>query len=160
MKPTTQARPPTPLAELVDRVPEGWTLVAYEDRPYGLSRTTRANGRSVTILARELGGPDLVSANIYTTSKGHQLRACEMPDHKVLSFLAGWKPRTSSPGSPERTRPQRDTNRETRWTHARSAYRQQRLSRRQALRALWVLQRCAGRRTHRPRRRSPRTIST
>ena len=70
--------------------------MAYEDRPYGLSRTTRADGKSVSILARELGGPDLVSANIYTTSKGIQLRACEMPDHKVLDFLTGWKPRTSN----------------------------------------------------------------
>ena len=96
MTPTTPARPPTPLAELVDRVPEGWTLVSYENRQYGLSRTTRANGKSISVLARELGGRDLVSANIYTTSKGHQLRACEMPDQKVLDFLTGWRPHQTS----------------------------------------------------------------
>ena len=101
MTPTMPVRPPTSLAELVDRVPEGWTLVSYEDRQYGLSRTTRANGKSVSVLARELGGPDLVSANIYTTSKGHQLRACEMPAQKVLDFLTGWQPpRTSDADSP------------------------------------------------------------
>lgn len=98
-KPTTPARPSQSLAELVDRVPEGWTEVSYEDRGYGLSRTTRANGKVVSVLARELGGSDLVSANIYTTSKGHQLHACEMPDRKVLDFLAGWQlPRTSNAG--------------------------------------------------------------
>jgi hypothetical protein len=79
------------LERLVDRVPEGWTRVAYEDRTYGLSRTTGVNGRSIKILARELGGDDLISANIYaTSSNGHQLRACEMPDQKVLDFLRGW----------------------------------------------------------------------
>ena len=36
------------------------------------------------LAGEELGGPDLVSANIYATSKGHQLRACEMPDQKAL----------------------------------------------------------------------------
>ncbi len=83
------------LERLVDRVPEGWTRVAYEGRTYGLSRTTHVNGRSITILARELGGSDLISANIYATpSNGHQLRACEMPDQKVLDFLRGW---TASP---------------------------------------------------------------
>lgn len=100
MKPTTPARQPTSLAELVDRVPEGWTLVSYQDRQYGLSRTTRANGKSVSVLARELGGPDLVSANIYTTSKGHQLRACEMPDKQVLDFLTGWQPPRISNAGP------------------------------------------------------------
>jgi len=80
------------LASLVARVPEGWTAVLFEGRTYGLSRTTRANGHSVAVLARELGGQDEVSANIYLTSDGPQLRSCEMPDAKVLDFLANWKP--------------------------------------------------------------------
>lgn len=100
MTPSMPAQPPTSLAELVARVPEGWTLVLYEGRRYGLSRTTRANGKSISILARELGGPDLVSANIYTTSTGHQLHACEMPDQKVLDFLTGWQPPGTSLADP------------------------------------------------------------
>lgn len=100
MTPTTPSEPPRSLAELVERVPEGWTLVSYDDRPYGLSRTTHAGGRSISVLARELGGPDLVSANVYTTSKGHQLRACEMPDQKVLDFLAGWQPQREGAAPP------------------------------------------------------------
>lgn len=91
--PEAEASVSTPLAELVDRVPEGWTLAWYDDRRYGLSRTTRANGGSISIMARELGGLDLVSANIYATaSGGARLRSCEMPDRKVLAFLAGWEP--------------------------------------------------------------------
>jgi hypothetical protein len=80
----------TMLAGLVARVPEGWTAVQFEGRTYGLSRTTRANGGSVAVLARELGGQDEVSANVYFTSDGPHLRACEMPDAKVLNFLANW----------------------------------------------------------------------
>jgi len=80
------------LRTLVDLVPEGWTLVRYQGRPYGLTRTMRAGGKSVTVLARELGGSDLVSANIYRTAGGDLLRACEMSQQKVLDFLRGWRP--------------------------------------------------------------------
>jgi hypothetical protein len=95
---STPAEGPASLARLVDRVPEGWTLVTFRDRPYGLSRTSRAKGRSISVMARELGGPDVVSANIYATSHGHQLRSCEMPDRKVLEFLSGWQPSRMLPG--------------------------------------------------------------
>lgn len=85
------------LQTLVDLVPEGWTLVCYQGRPYGLTRTTRAGGKSVSVLAQELGGSDLVSANIYRTTSGHLLRACEMPQQKVLNFLRGWQPQEKGP---------------------------------------------------------------
>ena len=39
-----------------------------------------------------LGGNDLVSANVYRTQDADCLRACEMPDAKVLAFLRGWSP--------------------------------------------------------------------
>lgn len=96
MSPAEHASSSDSLAALLDRVPEGWILVSYEGRRYGMSRTTRAKGQSVSVLARELGGTDLVSANIYTTSRGHQLHACEMPDRKVLDFLNGWTPAPTS----------------------------------------------------------------
>lgn len=79
------------LQTLIDLVPEGWTLVGYQGRPYGLTRTTRAAGKSVSVLAQELGGSDLVSANIYRTTSGDLLRACEMPQQKVLDFLRRWQ---------------------------------------------------------------------
>jgi hypothetical protein len=79
------------LSGLVDRVPEGWTLVTYLGRPYGLSRTSRAGGGSVSVYAEELGGTDVVSANVYQTSAGAILRPCEMPSARVLAFLRGWE---------------------------------------------------------------------
>lgn len=84
--------PPPSLAVLVEAVPEGWTRVRYEGRPYGLTRRTWAGGRSINVLAEELGGTDLVSANIQRTTTAHHLRPCEMPEAKVLDFLRGWEP--------------------------------------------------------------------
>ncbi len=85
------------LAALVDRVPEGWTAVSYRARGYGLRRTSRAGGASITIYAEELGGTDLVSANVYRTRHGDVLRPCEMPAADVLAFLAGWRARVEAP---------------------------------------------------------------
>jgi hypothetical protein len=79
------------LSMLVDRVPEGWTLAEYDGRRWGLARTTRAQGRSVTIYAEHLGGVDVVSANAYRTSTGDLLKPCEMPADVVLAFLRGWR---------------------------------------------------------------------
>jgi hypothetical protein len=83
------------LAALVEAVPEGWTRVRYEGRTYGLTRRTWAGGRSTSVLAEELGGTDLVSANVHRTATAHHLRPCEMPAAKVVDFLRGWEPTRS-----------------------------------------------------------------
>jgi hypothetical protein len=76
------------LRELVARVPDGWSVATYDGRRYAVTRTVRAGGRAMSVYAEELGGTDVVSANVYLTSEGgEQLRACEMPSEKVLSFL-------------------------------------------------------------------------
>jgi hypothetical protein len=80
------------LDALLARVPEGWTAVSYAGRRYGLSRTTHTDGRSVSLYAEELGGPDVVSANVFRLTGGAELRPCEMPAAKVLAFLSGWQP--------------------------------------------------------------------
>lgn len=93
------------LAALLDRVPVGWSEVTYAGRRYGLTRSEAAQGRAVTVYAEELGGRDVVSANLYLTSSGPQLRACEMPDAKVVDFLAGFEPvsqrRAAAPAAAE-----------------------------------------------------------
>ena len=98
---------PVDLSALVERVPIGWTLVVYAGRAYGLTRVDRAAGRSVSIYAEQLGGSDVVSANVYRTTAGDRLNACEMPDENVRAFLAGWRaPVTDrSPASRRRRRP-------------------------------------------------------
>jgi peptide-methionine (S)-S-oxide reductase len=78
------------LAELVQSVPPGWTSVTYGGRRWGLTRTDRADGRMSSLYAEELGGNDSVSANVYLSSTGPILKACEMPEEKVIAFLRGW----------------------------------------------------------------------
>jgi hypothetical protein len=80
------------LEALVARVPEGWTAVTYAGRRWGLTRTTHVDGRSVSVYAEELGGPEVVSANVLRLSGGAELRPCEMPAATVLEFLEGWEP--------------------------------------------------------------------
>lgn len=80
------------LASLVDRVPEGWTPAAYDGVRWGLSRTTRTGGRSISVYAEELGGTRVISTNVYRTGAGDVLKPCEMPAETVLAFLAGWSP--------------------------------------------------------------------
>ena len=88
------------LDALVDAVPEGWSPVDYRGRRYGLSRTSRAGGRAVSVLAHELGGSDVISANVYRVADGSGLRPCEMPAEKVLGFLRGWRsPAERTPGT-------------------------------------------------------------
>ncbi len=79
------------LDSLLARVPEGWTAVYHEGRRYGLSRTTHTDGRSVSLHAEELGGSDVVSANVFRLTGGAELRPCQMPAAKVLAFLEGWE---------------------------------------------------------------------
>ena len=69
--------------------------MSYAGRRYGLSRTTHTDGRSVSVYAEELGGPDVVSANVFRLSGGAELRPCEMPAVKVLAFLEGWQSSSS-----------------------------------------------------------------
>ena len=71
---------------LFERVPIGWTEVSFEGRRYGVTRTLAAGGRAQTVFAEELGGRDVISANLYLVGEP-QLRPCEMPAAKVLRFL-------------------------------------------------------------------------
>lgn len=80
------------IAALVERVPQGWTLVEHDGRRYGLTRTDRAGGRGTTLYAEHLGGTDVISANVYRTAAGHLLKPCEMPAADVIAFLEGWRP--------------------------------------------------------------------
>lgn len=72
---------------LVDALPEGWSEVTYAGHRYGLTKITRAGGRSLSVYAEQLGGSDVISANVYRTGAGDVLKPCEMPAAKVLDFL-------------------------------------------------------------------------
>ena len=76
-------------AALFARVPVGWSEAVYAGRRYGVTRSAAAEGRALAVYAEELGGRDVISANLYLTADGPQLRPCEMPVAKVVDFLAG-----------------------------------------------------------------------
>ena len=91
----------TRVADLVDRVPDGWSEATYDGRRYGVTKSVRAGGRSISVYAEELGGTDVVSTNLYLIGAGEQLRPCEMPAAKVLGFLreASYTRPAPGPGS-------------------------------------------------------------
>ena len=41
------------------------------------------------LVARDLGGPDFVSLNLYLLKSGDLLKPCEMPEAKVRAFVLG-----------------------------------------------------------------------
>ena len=75
------------LAELLERIPLGWSETSYAGRRWGLTRTVHGDGRSQSVMAEELGGTGLVSANAYRLGGGMVLKPCEMPAEVVLDFL-------------------------------------------------------------------------
>lgn len=68
-------------------LPLGSTRGTFQNRPYNATKTTYANGKSVKLVARELGGPDYISLNAYLLESGPRLYPCEMPLEKVVRFL-------------------------------------------------------------------------
>jgi hypothetical protein len=68
--------------------PEGTVHGTSGGRRYVVSKTCFAEGRSVKLVATELGGPDYISLNVYDLRRGPLLKPCEMPEQKVVAFLA------------------------------------------------------------------------
>lgn len=86
-----------PVADLLARLPEGWSAVRYRGRRWGVSHTRHVGGRVEKLHAEELGGTGIISANLYLPGgieqgDDEQLRPCEMPAADVLDFLRGWEP--------------------------------------------------------------------
>ncbi|MBS9717512.1 hypothetical protein ACFFUT_15590 [Pseudohalocynthiibacter aestuariivivens] len=71
-----------------DALPFGTHQGRYQNRPYVLTKSRFAGGRSQKLIAEELGGPDYISLNLYQLSSGKSLlKPCEMPEEKVISFV-------------------------------------------------------------------------
>lgn len=75
-----------------DALPLGSFDGVYEAQRYGVTRTERAGGRQAWLWAEALGGSDRISANLYRLKSGAQLKPCEMPEEKVITFVMGVKP--------------------------------------------------------------------
>ena len=77
------------MRSLFEQLPIGWSVVEYDGRRYGVSRTVAAGGRSEKVLAEALDGSDLISANLYSVNGEDLLKPCEMPAESVVAFLRG-----------------------------------------------------------------------
>ena len=56
-------------------------------RRYMVDKSVYSNGRAIKFVAKELGGADYISANLYDLRSGPQIYPCKMPLEKVLGFL-------------------------------------------------------------------------
>ena len=71
-------------------LPTGYSAGWFLGRKYGLTLTRSVDCKRVTLFARELGGQDIVSFNLYRLDGGvDALRPCEMSSQKVSDFVMG-----------------------------------------------------------------------
>jgi len=75
-----------------DALPLGNFDGIFEGRRYGVTRTEREGGRQAWLWAEDLGGTDRISGNLYRLKSGTQLKPCEMPEEKVITFVLGIEP--------------------------------------------------------------------
>lgn len=75
------------LEALIHAMPEGWSRAQVDGHSWGVTRTTRADGKVITFNAERLGGTEALGANVWITSHGALLRPCEIPAATVWRFL-------------------------------------------------------------------------
>ena len=71
------------------RLPTGYLKGSFMGRTYGVTITRSEDGKRTSLFARELGGQDIVSFNLYGLSTGELLKPCEMSSQKVVDFVIG-----------------------------------------------------------------------
>jgi hypothetical protein len=77
----------SPFRAALDLIPLGYSEGLYRGRRYGMQKTLHAGGKGLKFFARELGGTDFVSLNLYQLALGDLLKPCEMPEAKVRDFI-------------------------------------------------------------------------
>ncbi|TCM53151.1 hypothetical protein C8J36_107113 [Rhizobium sp. PP-F2F-G48] len=79
--------------EALAQFPTGYVEGSFEGQPWGATLRRSADGRRVWLFARALGRNDIVSFNLYRTTRGGGLlKPCEMSSAKVAAFVMGFKP--------------------------------------------------------------------
>ncbi len=78
----------TALLKQIQAIPEGYCVMWYRNKKYGVTRGSFNAGKSIKLYAEELGGKDFISLNYYITAKSELLKPCEMPEQTVVDFLS------------------------------------------------------------------------
>ncbi len=79
------------ILHIIQSLPEDYTTVQFQNKTYGLTKSTFNNGKSFKVFAEELQGTDFISLNLYVTSNKTLLKPCEMSSEKVIAFLKQMK---------------------------------------------------------------------
>lgn len=72
-------------------LPAGSTVETYRGSRYIATKSVSNTGRSLKLVAHELGGQDYISLNLYALSKGPRLFPCEMSHKKVVDFVLNFQ---------------------------------------------------------------------
>ena len=75
------------LDTLLTTIPEGWSRTEVAGQAWGITRTTHAGGKVISLNAERLSDAEQLGANVWITRDGPILRPCEVPAEKVLQFL-------------------------------------------------------------------------
>lgn len=74
-------------------IPNGYSEGAFSGRRWGVTVRRSDDIRRLWLFAEELGGPDIVSFNLYVVASGGALlKPCEMSSNKVIKFILGFQP--------------------------------------------------------------------
>lgn len=75
------------------KLPAAYRTGMFDGKVWGSTVRRSLDGRRVWLFARELGGTDIVSFNLYRTAIGGcLLKPCEMSSDKVMDFVIGFRP--------------------------------------------------------------------
>ena len=74
-----------------DALPTGYSEGIYHGRRYGITKTVTETRKRGNLFAKELGGTDHISFNLYRLNSGVRLKPCEMPEAKVVAFVMNVK---------------------------------------------------------------------
>lgn len=79
------------IAAALASLPDGFSSGHFQKVRYGVTITRSADARRISLFARELGGNDVVSFNLYRLKSGVDgLKPCEMSSAKVVEFVKGY----------------------------------------------------------------------
>jgi len=78
--------------QALDHLPSGTVTGHFQNRRYVTTKSIFNDGKSVKLVAEELGGRDYVSLNLYLLGSGPRLYPCEMSTAKVQAFVLGFHP--------------------------------------------------------------------
>lgn len=83
---------PTGFLKALEALPQGMVNGRYDGRRYSATKSLFNDGRSLKLVAEELGGRDYISLNLYRLASGARLYPCEMSGEKVVNFVLGFQP--------------------------------------------------------------------